>query len=141
MTTVAWATRQAKVPVIAAGGIGDAHTFLAALALGADAIMMGTTFSATVESPVSERYKLDMLKMRPDDPELIHMVMPGSDTEDYRETMRKGIDTMAEEDHESESQSMSFAVAYVDRIPTVKDVIEGIIGGAEDIVARWEFLK
>jgi len=39
-----------KIPVIAGGGIGDARGVLAALALGADAVYMGTRFMATKES-------------------------------------------------------------------------------------------
>jgi len=39
-----------KIPVITGGGIGDARGVLAALALGADAVYMGTRFMATKES-------------------------------------------------------------------------------------------
>ena len=39
-----------KIPVITGGGIGDARGVLAALALGADAIYMGTRFMVTKES-------------------------------------------------------------------------------------------
>lgn len=39
-----------KIPVITGGGIGDARGVLAALALGADAVYMGTRFMATQES-------------------------------------------------------------------------------------------
>ena len=142
MTTIAWAARQIKVPVIAAGGIGDARTFLAALALGAEGVMMGTAFLATKEGPTSQRHKEKMLTAVPDDPQLRDMVMPGSDTKDYRETLEKGDAPAVERDaNDTESQSMSFAVAYVDRIPTIKEVIEGIMKGTEEILASWEFLR
>lgn len=39
-----------KIPVITGGGIGDARGVLAALALGADAVYLGTRFMATQES-------------------------------------------------------------------------------------------
>jgi nitronate monooxygenase len=45
------------VPVIAAGGIADARGFAAALALGAEAVLMGTRFAATIESPMHENIK------------------------------------------------------------------------------------
>ena len=46
-----------KIPVIAAGGIGDARGFVAALALGAQGIQMGTRFIATGDCPVAADYK------------------------------------------------------------------------------------
>lgn len=51
------ATAQLKIPVIASGGIADARGLVAALAMGADAISMGTRFVATRESPVHENVK------------------------------------------------------------------------------------
>jgi enoyl-[acyl-carrier protein] reductase II len=46
-----------KIPVIAAGGIGDGRGLAAALALGADGIAMGTRFMSTRESPLHNAYK------------------------------------------------------------------------------------
>jgi enoyl-[acyl-carrier protein] reductase II len=46
-----------KVPVAAAGGIADGRGFLAALALGAEGISVGTRFATTVESSAHQRYK------------------------------------------------------------------------------------
>ncbi len=46
-----------KIPVIAAGGIADGRTMLAAFALGAEAVQVGTRFAATVESSAHEVYK------------------------------------------------------------------------------------
>ncbi|HEU4725088.1 MAG TPA: nitronate monooxygenase, partial [Candidatus Eisenbacteria bacterium] len=46
-----------KVPVVAAGGIADGRQFLAAMALGAEGISVGTRFAATVESSAHENYK------------------------------------------------------------------------------------
>jgi enoyl-[acyl-carrier protein] reductase II len=45
------------VPVVAAGGIADGRGFLAALALGAEGISVGTRFAATPESSAHENYK------------------------------------------------------------------------------------
>ena len=46
-----------SIPVIAAGGIADARGFIAALALGAEGIQIGTAFAAAAESPAHENYK------------------------------------------------------------------------------------
>ncbi|MBL8995471.1 MAG: nitronate monooxygenase [Spirochaetia bacterium] len=46
-----------KIPVIAAGGIATGRQMLAALALGADAVQIGTRFVATPESSAHEKFK------------------------------------------------------------------------------------
>jgi len=46
-----------NIPVIAAGGIADGRQILACLALGAQAVQIGTRFAATVESSSHEAYK------------------------------------------------------------------------------------
>ncbi len=50
------------VPVIAAGGIGDARGVIAALALGADAVQMGTAFLACEESGASRLHREMLLR-------------------------------------------------------------------------------
>jgi NAD(P)H-dependent flavin oxidoreductase YrpB (nitropropane dioxygenase family) len=45
------------IPIIASGGIADARGLVAALALGADGVNMGTRFMATVEAPIHENVK------------------------------------------------------------------------------------
>jgi enoyl-[acyl-carrier protein] reductase II len=45
------------LPIVAAGGIVDGRGMAAAMALGADAVAMGTRFVASVESPVHPNYK------------------------------------------------------------------------------------
>jgi enoyl-[acyl-carrier protein] reductase II len=46
-----------KIPVIAAGGIGNGRGLAAALALGAEGVAMGTRFMTTQESPLHDNYK------------------------------------------------------------------------------------
>jgi enoyl-[acyl-carrier protein] reductase II len=53
---------EVKVPVIAGGGFGDGRGLIAALALGADAVYMGTRLSITKESPVHVNSKNLTLK-------------------------------------------------------------------------------
>jgi NAD(P)H-dependent flavin oxidoreductase YrpB (nitropropane dioxygenase family) len=47
----------APIPVLAAGGFADGRGLVAALALGADGILLGTRFLATVESPLHPNFK------------------------------------------------------------------------------------
>ena len=51
------AARELNVPVIAAGGFCDGRSLVAALALGAEAVLMGTRFMATAESPMHANFK------------------------------------------------------------------------------------
>ncbi len=51
------AADRVKIPLIASGGFGDGRGLVAALALGAEGINMGTRFCATVESPIHDRIK------------------------------------------------------------------------------------
>lgn len=50
------------IPVIAAGGIGDGQGLVAAFALGAEAVQMGTIFLATKECPIPDSYKREVVK-------------------------------------------------------------------------------
>jgi NADH:quinone reductase (non-electrogenic) len=65
------AADQLRVPIIASGGIGDARGLVAALALGADAVNMGTRFMCTTESPIAEGVKRQIVANDERDTELI----------------------------------------------------------------------
>jgi len=60
-----------KIPLIAAGGIYDRKTTVAAFFLGADGIQMGTRFLASKECIVSEAYKKKILEATADDIEVV----------------------------------------------------------------------
>ncbi len=51
------AADQVRIPMLASGGFGDGRGLVAALALGADGINMGTRFCATVEAPIHDNIK------------------------------------------------------------------------------------
>jgi len=52
-----------EIPVLAAGGIADGRGFLAALALGAVGVQVGTRFIATPESAAGQWYRQQVLEM------------------------------------------------------------------------------
>lgn len=56
-----------SIPVIAAGGIADKRGVLAAFALGAKGIQVGTIILATKECPIHENYKLNVIKAKDTD--------------------------------------------------------------------------
>ncbi|MFQ3595969.1 MAG: nitronate monooxygenase [Sphingomonadaceae bacterium] len=51
------AADKVKIPLLASGGFGDGRGLVAALALGADGINMGTRFCATAEAPIHPNVK------------------------------------------------------------------------------------
>ncbi|MGU7781094.1 NAD(P)H-dependent flavin oxidoreductase [Burkholderia sp. PU8-34] len=51
------AADELTIPIVASGGMADGRSLVAALALGADGISMGTRFVATQEAPVHENVK------------------------------------------------------------------------------------
>ncbi|MBI4693689.1 MAG: nitronate monooxygenase [Gammaproteobacteria bacterium] len=55
------AAEELKIPFVASGGMADGRSLVAALALGADGMNMGTRFIATKEAPVHENVKQAIL--------------------------------------------------------------------------------
>jgi nitronate monooxygenase len=51
------AAGKVRIPMLASGGFADARGLVAALALGADGVNMGTRFCATREAPIHEKFK------------------------------------------------------------------------------------
>lgn len=65
------------IPVIAAGGIADGRGMLAAFALGAEGVQVGTRFAATVESSAHEFYKQKIVEAKDGDTVLTyHNILP-----------------------------------------------------------------
>jgi enoyl-[acyl-carrier protein] reductase II len=65
MTLIPQVVDAVKIPVIAAGGIADGRGMVAAMALGAQGVQMGTRFLMTQESSAHENYKNLLLKATP----------------------------------------------------------------------------
>ena len=57
MALIPVAKEKLSIPVVAGGGICDRNTFTAAMALGADGVIMGTRFVATVECDIHPNWK------------------------------------------------------------------------------------
>ena len=115
MINMTTARRLIKVPLIAAGGIGDARGFVAALAMGASGIYMGTSFMATREFPVPDTLKNKIVNQDMLDSEYCRKIY--------------------QLDH---GGVHSLASGVIDSIPTVKDYIEGIIKEGEEIMAEFK---
>lgn len=53
-----------SVPLIAAGGIGSGKSMLAAMALGADGVQIGSRFAASVESSAHDNFKQEIINTK-----------------------------------------------------------------------------
>ncbi|MHC2685566.1 NAD(P)H-dependent flavin oxidoreductase YrpB (nitropropane dioxygenase family) [Bradyrhizobium diazoefficiens] len=69
------AANKVKIPMIASGGFADARGLVAALALGAEGINMGTRFMATKESPIHQSIKEKIVANDERETELIFRTM------------------------------------------------------------------
>jgi len=132
MTTILWGTKKLTVPLIAAGGIGDARGFLGALALGAQGIMMGSAFLATKESPIDDGAKEKIIGLTPDDPELRKRVMTAV-------RFNRNEEAPAGTGSVDWSQAISFTAGVVDHIPSMQELVDGIVRGAEAILKERPF--
>jgi nitronate monooxygenase len=63
LINITMAKKLLNIPIIAAGGIGDARGFLGALMMGADAVCLGTALMSTKECPVSKNIKKKWLEL------------------------------------------------------------------------------
>lgn len=64
MTLIPQVADSINIPVIAAGGIGDSRGLVAAFALGAEAVQVGTRFVCSTEADVHPRYKEEIVKAK-----------------------------------------------------------------------------
>ena len=64
MCLIPMVTKALKIPVIAAGGIGTGRGMYAALALGADAVQIGSRFVTSVESSAHEAFKNTVVEIQ-----------------------------------------------------------------------------
>lgn len=165
MIAIPWALQNIKIPVIAAGGIGDAHGFMAALMLGAEAVYMGTAFMATKECPISDKYKRYLADSDPTNPVIRTKCLTLPDVDEVAKVMadrnsapehewlwkleqvmtgkeRKhdlpdGIAADGIETEVLRSVPGSLAVGVLNETPTIKEFIDNMISQAEEIRRRW----
>ncbi len=156
-TTITWGARQINVPIIASGAIGDARGFLGALGMGAEGIMMGSAFLVTKESAMRDSDKEAAVQLSPDHTQLRYRTLSTPDAKRYGEVMKMrdqlpldkwmpmlrsvALEAPGAEDIMSKLPPVSLAVAAIDHVPTVKELIDSIICGAEEILDSWQFLK
>jgi NAD(P)H-dependent flavin oxidoreductase YrpB (nitropropane dioxygenase family) len=152
------AADELKIPFVASGGMADARSLVASLAMGAEGMNMGTRFIATKEAPVHENVKQAILQASELDTRLI--MRPIRNTE--RVLKNAGVDklleieqergakttiqdihdlvagvyprVMLEGDMDAGAWSCGMVAGLIYDIPTVKELIDRIMAEAEKLV-------
>lgn len=153
------AADKVKVPMLASGGIGDGRGLVAALALGAEGINMGTRFCATQEAPIHDSIKRFLVENTERDTRLIfrgfkntgrvaknsvsEMVVeigsrPGAQFEDVRPLVSgaKGRQALQSGDLDAGLIWAGQIQGLIHDIPSCKELLSRIVADAEAIIAR-----
>ncbi len=133
-TTMTVAKRLLKVPLIAAGGIGDGRSMLSALVMGADAVVLGTAFYICKECPTAQGYKERLVSQNPLEKETRDLILLEGEDKQRDDRLKEGSDHVGAPTVRKAHGSM--ALAYYDRIPTVEEVIGRMISEAEEIMGK-----
>jgi nitronate monooxygenase len=150
-------TQRVSIPVIASGGFTDGRGLVAALALGAEGINMGTRFLCTAESPVHRRVKEQIVANSELDTELIFrplrntarvasnsvsrkvvdILHGGGRFPDVRELVAgaRGRKVFEDGDLDAGIWSAGMAQGLIGDIPTVQDVVRRIVAEAEALIS------
>jgi len=151
-----------KIPVIAAGGIGDGRGLVAALALGAMGVQMGTRFICTTECIAHDNYKQALVRARDRSTmttghSIGHPVraLRNPMTRKFQELERKGV--TEEEIIEFGTGKLRLAVekgdmkqgsvmagqicGLIHEVLPVRELIEGMIAQAQEVIEQLNSLS
>ena len=150
------AADKVKIPMIASGGFGDGRGLVAALALGAEGINMGTRFMCTKESPIHQLVKEKIVANDERETELIFRTMrntsrvaknaistkvvamekEGAKFEDVRELVAgaRGKMVYASGDADEGIWSAGQVQGLIHDIPTCAELVSRIMRDAEAII-------
>jgi NAD(P)H-dependent flavin oxidoreductase YrpB (nitropropane dioxygenase family) len=150
------AAGKVRIPMLASGGFADARGLVAALALGADGVNMGTRFCATREAPIHEKFKQALVDGDERATDLIFRT--------FRNTARVARNAISQQVRAIEAEGKPFeevatlvkgakgreafetgntdfgiwtagmVQGLIHDIPTVRELIERIIGESVDLI-------
>ncbi len=153
------AAQELKIPFVASGGMADGRSLVAALALGAEGINMGTRFIATQEAPVHDNVKQAIVAASELDTRLV--MRPLRNTE--RVLTNAGVErllakerelgaaitfadiatevagiyprVMQQGDMQAGAWSCGMVAGLIDDIPTVQQLIDSIMDQAQALIS------
>ena len=154
------AAEELEIPFVASGGMADARSLVASLAMGADGMNMGTRFIATREAPVHENVKQAIVAASELDTRLVmrglrntERVLNNAAVEQIVEIEReKGADikiedimelvsgvypvVMTEGKMDAGAWSCGMVAGLIHDIPTCKELIDRIMDEADEIIRK-----
>lgn len=154
------AAEELTIPFVSSGGMADARSLVASLAMGAEGMNMGTRFIATKEAPVHEKVKQAIVAASELDTRLImrglrntERVLNNAGVEKLMEKERtlganlKFEDIMPEVagiyprvmidgDVEAGAWSCGMVAGLIHDIPTVQELIDRIMREADEIISK-----
>ena len=154
------AAEELKIPFVASGGMADARSLVAALAMGADGMNMGTRFMATKEAPCHENVKQAIINASELDTRLVmrpirntERVLNNSAVERLLEKEKDlgskikiedimdevaGVypKVMLDGEMESGAWSCGMVAGLINDIPSCKELIEGIMVETESLIKK-----
>jgi nitronate monooxygenase len=158
------AARALEIPVIASGGIADGAGLVAALALGASGVNMGTRFMATAEAPIHRNVKDQIVANDALSTQIVFREfrntsrvarntvsaeiarrsrLPGATFDDVAELasgVRGRSEVLEKGNMEGGMWWASQAQGLIHDVPGCAELVASIITEAEDIVARLQKL-
>ncbi|MDB3955295.1 nitronate monooxygenase family protein [Alphaproteobacteria bacterium] len=154
------AAEELKIPFVASGGMSDARSLVASLAMGAEGMNMGTRFMATKDAPIHENVKQAILAASELDTRLV--MRPLRNTE--RVLNNKGVEKILQKEEElgahlkfediikevsgvypkvmidgemdAGAWSCGMVAGLIHDIPTVKELVDRIMSDAEELIKK-----
>jgi nitronate monooxygenase len=117
-----------EIPFVASGGMADARSLVAALAMGADGMNLGTRFMATVEAPIHDHVKQAIVAASELDTRLI--MRPLRNTE--RVLTNAAVERLLQKE-----KTLGSAIKFEDIIPEVAGVYPAIMQRGEMDAGGW----
>ncbi|GAB3295081.1 nitronate monooxygenase [Epidermidibacterium keratini] len=152
------AAAKIDIPMIASGGFGDGRGLVAALALGADGINMGTRFMATQEAQIHDNVKQALVAGDERSTNLIFrqlrntarvaknaisdnvvgILAEGGQFEDIRELVAgaRGRNVYTTGELDAGIWSAGMVQGLIDDVPTVAELVSRIVGDAEALITE-----
>lgn len=155
------AARALSVPFVASGGMADGRSLVAALALGAEGINMGTRFIATQEAPVHDKVKQAIVAADERQTRLIMRPLKNTERVFVNAAVRSIVDierakggdlsiddirpyvagaqnrkVLQDGDLDAGAWSCGLVAGLIDDIPTVKELIDRIMSEAATLVRQ-----